>query len=122
MYVWPYSTSQFQSGLANNKCRGIGNLVCMPFAIGVGRRIVFLGSILVLALGAALCATAKSYEWHLASRMVVGLAAGQSEALVPMITQVYSIVEQYPQTLIAPRRSSSCTNAAKPLWANKRFR
>ncbi|KAJ5565161.1 hypothetical protein N7513_001403 [Penicillium frequentans] len=66
---------------------GIGNLIGMPLAIGVGRRIVILGFTLVLILGAALCAVAKTYEWHLAARMILGLCAGQSEALVPMITQ-----------------------------------
>jgi predicted MFS family arabinose efflux permease len=68
--------------------RGIGNLIGMPFAYAVGRRIVFLVSTITIIIGAILCAEARSYEWHLASRMVLGLAAGQSEALVPMITQV----------------------------------
>ena len=69
--------------------RGIGNLIGMPLAIGVGRRIVLLGSSVVLVIGAVLCAFPRSYEWHLGARMVIGLAAGQSEALVPMITQVF---------------------------------
>ncbi|PLB44133.1 putative MFS transporter [Aspergillus steynii IBT 23096] len=74
---------------------GIGNLIGMPLAIGIGRRIVILGSTAILVVGAVLCATAKNYEWHLASRMVVGLAAGQSEALVPMITQeIYFLHER----------------------------
>ena len=67
---------------------GIGNLIGMPLAIGIGRRIVLLVSTVVLVVGAILCALEKNYEWHLWSRCVVGLAAGQSEALVPMITQV----------------------------------
>ncbi|KAL4892484.1 putative MFS transporter [Aspergillus ambiguus] len=66
---------------------GIGNLLGMPLAIGVGRRIVLLGSTVILIIGAALCAVAKTYEWHLACRMVIGLAAGQSESIVPMISQ-----------------------------------
>ncbi|KAJ5144880.1 hypothetical protein N7448_002272 [Penicillium atrosanguineum] len=66
---------------------GIGNLIGMPLAIAIGRRVVLLGFTVLLIFGAVLCATAKSYEWHLASRMVLGLCAGQSEALVPMITQ-----------------------------------
>jgi len=70
--------------------RGLGNLIGMPIAMGVGRRVVLLGSTLILVLSAALCAVAKDYEAHLAARMVLGLAAGQSEALVPMITQVHS--------------------------------
>lgn len=68
--------------------RGIGNLIGMPLAIAVGRRSVLLLFTLILILGAVLCAVAKTYEWHLAARMVLGLSAGQSEALVPMITQV----------------------------------
>lgn len=60
----------------------------MPLAIAVGRRIVILGFTLLLIVGTVLCAVAKSYEWHLGARMVLGLCAGQSEALVPMITQV----------------------------------
>ncbi|KAL3471161.1 major facilitator superfamily domain-containing protein [Aspergillus californicus] len=66
---------------------GIGNLIGMPLAIGIGRRIVLLGSTVVLVFGAVLCAVQKNYDWHLAARCVVGLAAGQSEALVPMVTQ-----------------------------------
>ncbi|CAI7572239.1 hypothetical protein N7533_004266 [Penicillium manginii] len=66
---------------------GIGNLIGMPLAIAVGRRSVLLLFTLILILGAVLCAVAKTYEWHLAARMVLGLSAGQSEALVPMITQ-----------------------------------
>ncbi|KAJ5633503.1 hypothetical protein N7528_001345 [Penicillium herquei] len=66
---------------------GIGNLIGMPAAIAIGRRIVILTSTLILIVGAVLCATAKSYEWHLGARMLLGLCAGQSEALVPMITQ-----------------------------------
>lgn len=59
----------------------------MPLAIGVGRRIVFLGSTIVLVIGAGMCAASKTYEWHLACRMVIGLAAGQSESVVPMVSQ-----------------------------------
>jgi predicted MFS family arabinose efflux permease len=59
----------------------------MPLAIGVGRRSVLLASSLVLVLAATLCAAAKSYEWQHGCRLIFGLAAGQSEALVPLITQ-----------------------------------
>lgn len=60
----------------------------MPIAIAVGRRIVLLTFTLILILAAVLCVKAETYEWHLGARMVLGLCAGQSEALVPMITQV----------------------------------
>ena len=59
----------------------------MSIAMGVGRRVVLLVSTIVLVVGAVLCAVAENYEWHLWSRCLIGIAAGQSEALVPMITQ-----------------------------------
>lgn len=67
--------------------RAIGNLIGMPIAIGIGRRSVLLGSSVVLVVAAALCAAAKSYEWQLGCHLILGLAAGQSETSVPLITQ-----------------------------------
>lgn len=66
----------------------------MPIAIAVGRRIVLLAFTLILILAAVLCVKANTYEWHLSARMVLGLCAGQSEALVPMITQVRRQITQ----------------------------
>ncbi|GLA19471.1 hypothetical protein AnigIFM62618_007582 [Aspergillus niger] len=80
---------------------GIGNLIGMPIAIGIGRRIVLLASTVVLVLGSVLCATAKTYEWHLGARMVLGLAAGQSEALIPMITQEIFFLHERSKALMA---------------------
>lgn len=59
----------------------------MPLAYAIGRRIVFLTSTIIIIVGSILCAKANYYELHLGARMLLGLAAGQSEALVPMITQ-----------------------------------
>ena len=67
---------------------GIGNFVAIPFALAVGRRPIFLISTVVLIIGACLCAYAKDYNTHLGLRMFLGLAAGQSEALAPMMVQV----------------------------------
>lgn len=66
---------------------GIGNLIGMPLALAIGRRPVFLTSTLILVLSGGLCAGQKSYTMHLASRCVMGLAAGQSEALCPLMVQ-----------------------------------
>lgn len=66
---------------------GIGNLIGMPVALAIGRRPVFLASTLVLVVSAGLCAGQRSFEWHLAARCIMGLAAGQSEALCPLMVQ-----------------------------------
>lgn len=66
---------------------GIGNIIGMPLALAVGRRPIFLASSVVLVIASILCATQKSYEWHSAARMILGLAAGQSEALCPLMVQ-----------------------------------
>ncbi|KAJ5996502.1 hypothetical protein N7499_007180 [Penicillium canescens] len=80
---------------------GIGNLVGMPLAIAVGRRIVLLVCTVILVVGAVLCATATSYNWHLGARMVIGISAGQSEALVPMITQEVFFLHERSKFLMA---------------------
>ena len=74
--------------MITDTARGLGNLIGMPIAIAVGRRSVMLVATLVLLLGSILCATAKSLEWHLAARIIVGLAAGQAESVAPLIIQV----------------------------------
>lgn len=66
---------------------GIGNLIGMPLALAIGRRPVFLFSTLILVLSGGLCAGQQSYTWHLAARCIMGLAAGQSEALCPLMVQ-----------------------------------
>ncbi|KAJ4406537.1 hypothetical protein N0V91_004479 [Didymella pomorum] len=66
---------------------GVGNLVCMPLALAVGRRPVYLLSLLILIASAVWAAYAKNYNQHLGARMFLGFAAGQSEALVPMMIQ-----------------------------------
>ena len=67
---------------------GVGNLICMPLALAVGRRPVFLLSLLVLIASSVWAAYARNYNEHLGARMLLGFAAGQSEALVPMMIQV----------------------------------
>ena len=74
-----------------NLTMGIGNLIGMPIAVAVGRRSVFLVATAIMCVAIGLCAgagtAAHNFNWHLGSRLLLGIAAGQSEALVPMITQ-----------------------------------
>lgn len=60
----------------------------MPLAIAVGRRSVLLAASVIMLVSACMCAVADNFDFHRGGRMLLGIAAGQSEALVPMITQV----------------------------------
>jgi len=74
---------------------GIGNMISMPLGLAIGRRPVFLGSCVLLVVSLILCATNQGYAMHFAARCILGLAAGQSEALCPlMISEVFFLHER----------------------------
>ncbi|KAM0415973.1 hypothetical protein ACHAPT_013072 [Fusarium lateritium] len=79
---------------------GLGNLFGMPLAYAIGRRLILLVSTVILVVTSALCAAATNYDYHLAARCVMGLAAGQSEALVPMIAQEIFFLHERGQALM----------------------
>lgn len=66
---------------------GIGNLLAIPVAHAIGRRPVYLLSTIVLSLGCLWCAKSGSLNSHIAGRNVMSVAAGQAEALCPIIVQ-----------------------------------
>lgn len=66
---------------------GLGNVVAMPLAMAIGRRPIFLASILFMVVGGIWCAFSKNLDMHIAGRNIMSLAAGQSEALAPLIVQ-----------------------------------
>jgi len=66
---------------------GVGNLLAIPVALAVGRRPVYLMSTIVLAFGCLWCAKSTSLASHIAGRDVMSIAAGQAEALSPLIIQ-----------------------------------
>jgi hypothetical protein len=66
---------------------GLGNFISMPLALSIGRRPVFLASVLLLAISGMWCALSTSLGSHIAGRNILAMAAGQSEALVPMMVQ-----------------------------------
>ncbi|KAJ5636527.1 uncharacterized protein N7484_009840 [Penicillium longicatenatum] len=97
---------------------GIGNLIGMPMAIAVGRRIVLLAATAIMLVGAILCAFATNFDWHLGARMLVGFAAGQSEALVPMITQEIFFLHERGTFLMLQQSIQSITTAVLVLFAS----
>ncbi|KAJ4379151.1 hypothetical protein N0V86_005194 [Didymella sp. IMI 355093] len=66
---------------------GIGNLLSMPLSVAIGRRPVFLASLVVLLASSIWCAKATSLSSHIAGRNIFSIAAGQSEALAPLIIE-----------------------------------
>ncbi|KAJ5404192.1 hypothetical protein N7509_004063 [Penicillium cosmopolitanum] len=73
---------------------GIGNIIAMPLAMAIGRRPVFLASVLILTVGSIWCAASQSLDSHIAGRNILSLAAGQSEALCPLIIQEIHFVHE----------------------------
>ncbi|KAK6716658.1 hypothetical protein SNK04_007610 [Fusarium graminearum] len=74
---------------------GIGNLFSMPLANAVGRRPIFLFSVLLLTVSGIWCACSNSLSSHIAGRNIFSLAAGQSEALAPLIVQEVHFLHQH---------------------------
>lgn len=66
---------------------GLGNVISMPVAMAAGRRVVFLSSMVILIAGGLWCSLSTSLDSHIAGRAVMSLAAGQSEALAPLMVQ-----------------------------------
>lgn len=67
---------------------GLGNVIAVPVSHAVGRRPVYLVSNLIFVLACVWAAYSKSLNSHIAARDVISLAAGQAEALCPIIVQV----------------------------------
>ncbi|KAJ5623686.1 hypothetical protein N7490_012291 [Penicillium lividum] len=97
---------------------GIGNLIGMPIAIAVGRRIVLLVATAIMVIGAILCAFATNFDWHLGSRMLIGFAAGQSEALIPMITQEIFFLHERGTFLMLQQTIQTIATAIFVLFAS----
>lgn len=70
---------------------GLGNFIFVPIAHAIGRRPVYLFSLTMLVLCCLWCAKSKSLSSHIAGRDVLSLAAGQAEALCPIMVQVWCI-------------------------------
>ncbi|CAI4219720.1 unnamed protein product [Parascedosporium putredinis] len=73
---------------------GIGNLFAMPLCVALGRRPVFLISLVIMVASGIWCACSQSLSSHIAGRDVLSMAAGQSEALVAYMVQEVHFLHQ----------------------------
>lgn len=97
---------------------GVGNLVFMPLAMAIGRRPVYLFSCLLLVVASIGAAYVRDYNTHLAVRMVLGLAAGQSEALVPMMIQEIHFLHERSTFLMWQSAMQTIVSAVYILFAS----
>ncbi|KAK8056158.1 hypothetical protein PG993_001385 [Apiospora rasikravindrae] len=68
---------------------GLGNYIILPLSLAFGRRPVLILSTIVLLAATIGSAAQDSYNGHLVSRIIQGLATGASESLLPlMLTEV----------------------------------
>jgi MFS family permease len=76
-------------------CVHIGNYIILSLSLAYGRRPVFLISTVILFSAIIGSALQDSYEGHLATRVVAGLATGATESLLPlMLTEVTFLHER----------------------------
>jgi MFS family permease len=66
---------------------GLGNLIAIPLAMAIGRRPVFIFTMVLLVASGIGCALSPNLTAHIAFRDIMSLAAGQSEALCPLVVQ-----------------------------------
>ncbi|KAH7388903.1 major facilitator superfamily domain-containing protein [Cadophora sp. MPI-SDFR-AT-0126] len=78
---------------------GLGNLISMPLALTVGRRPVFLATMVIFIASGIWCTFSQSLGSHIAGRDIMSLAAGQSEALSPMMVQEIFFLHERGQKL-----------------------
>lgn len=78
---------------------GLGNIVAVPLAHAFGRRPFFLLSCLVMVVTCAWAAWSPNLTHHIAARDVMALAAGQSEALCPIIVQETFFLHEHARSL-----------------------
>lgn len=67
---------------------GIGNAIFVPISHGIGRRPIYLFSLVLLIAACIWAALCKDLNSHIAARDIMSLAAGQAEALCPIMVQV----------------------------------
>lgn len=71
---------------------GLGDLILVPLALAIGRRPIYLFSGALLFIACIIASQNTGYEYHLAIRVIIGLAAGQSGALVPLMIKEVRIL------------------------------
>jgi MFS family permease len=75
--------------------QGIGAFLWMPVITKYGRRLVYVSSFVLYTVCAAWAGASTSYGSELASRIVMGVAAGAAEVLAPLtISDIFFLHER----------------------------
>ncbi len=76
-------------------CQGLGNLIWMPLIVKYGRRPIYLSSFTLYTACAIWSGCSKSYGSELASRIIMGFAAGSGECVAPLtIADIFFLHER----------------------------
>lgn len=87
---------------------GMGNFIWVPLFNKYGRRPAYIASFVLLLASAIWAVLAKSYASELASRIVLGFAAGASECLGPLtIAEIFFLHERGKAVAYGPWHSTS---------------
>lgn len=72
-----------------------GNFILLPLALAFGRRPIFLASTAILFVALIGAALQNSYDAHLGIRVLLGLATGATESVLPlMLTEVTFLADR----------------------------
>ncbi|KAF9696857.1 hypothetical protein EKO04_005704 [Ascochyta lentis] len=75
--------------------QGIGAFLWMPLIVKYGRRPVYISSFVLYTICAAWAGASQSYSSELASRIIMGVAAGAAEVLAPLtISDIFFLHER----------------------------
>ncbi|OCL15293.1 MFS general substrate transporter [Glonium stellatum] len=75
-------------------CIGLGNYIILPFALAFGHRPTFLLSTTILFFATIGSAVQNSYEAHIATRIIQGLATGATESLLLLMLTEISFIHK----------------------------
>ena len=73
---------------------GFGNFLILPMSLAFGRRPTFIVCVICLLAATIGSATQNSFEAHLATRIIQGLATGATESLLPLMLTDISFLHE----------------------------
>jgi MFS family permease len=90
--------------------QGMGTLFWMPIIVKYGRRPVYVTSFLLYTVCAGWAGGATSYGSELASRIIMGMAAGAAEVMAPLTISDIFFLHERGKTRVSSREIEQMTS------------